>query len=107
MALDLGRLLAPVSDDNPVGPDLAYDPGRYEIEQAFETEISIDASGEDAGASDVDFRQEINKIAEQAEKTKDVGLAVYLCRAGAFSDQFETVEIGASYLAGLLEDFWP
>ena len=45
MALDLDKLLAPVSEDDPVGPDSAYDAGRQEIEQAFETSISIDSSG--------------------------------------------------------------
>jgi type VI secretion system protein ImpA len=107
MALDLSRLLAPVSDENPTGPDLAYDPARYEIEQAFETEVSIDASGIAAQASDIDWRTIIGKIVEQSERTKDIWLAVYLCRAGARSGQLETVETGAKYLVGLLETYWP
>jgi len=107
MALDLGRLLAPVSDDNPTGPDLAYDPARYEIEQAFETAVSIDASGVEAQASDVDWRAIITRIVEQSDRTKDIWLAIYLCRAGARAGQLETVETGARYLAGLLEAYWP
>ena len=107
MALDLGRLLAPVSDDEPTGPDLAYDPARYEIEQAFETEVSIDASGVEAQASDTDWRTIIAKIADQSERTKDIWLAIYLCRAGARAGQLDTVETGARYLAGLLETYWP
>ena len=107
MALDLSRLLAPVSEEDPTGPDLAYDPARYEIEQAFETEVSIDASGIEAQASDIDWRTVIGKIVEQSERTKDIWLAVYLCRAGARSGQLETVETGARHLAGLLETYWP
>jgi type VI secretion system ImpA family protein len=107
MALDPSRLLAPVSDDDPTGPDLAYDPQRYEIEQAFETEVSIDASGVEAQASDIDWRAIIAKIVEQSERTKDIWLPVYLCRAGARAGQLETVEVGARYLAGLLETYWP
>ncbi len=107
MALDLDQLLAPVSEDEPSGPDLAYDSGRQEIEQAFETSISIDSSGAEAQASDVDWRRIIDSIATQSAQTKDVWLAVYLCRAGALSGNLETVEIGAKYLAGLLETYWP
>ena len=107
MALDLGRLLAPVSEDDPTGPDLAYDPARYEIEQAFETEVSIDASGVETQTADVDWRSVVGQIVEQSGRTKDIWLAVYLCRAGAASGQLETVEVGAQYLAGLLETYWP
>lgn len=107
MALDVEQLLAPVSEDDPAGPDLAYDSGRQEIEQAFETSISIDSSGAEAQASEVDWRQIINSIAAQSAQTKDVWLAVYLCRAGALSGDLGTVAIGAGYLAGLLETYWP
>ena len=48
MALDVETLLTAVSEDAPSGPDLAYDPERQEIEQAFESSVSIDASGEEA-----------------------------------------------------------
>ncbi len=107
MALDLEKLLAPVSEDEPAGPDLSYDNGRYAIEQAFETEVSIDASGVESQASDVDWRQVINDIVAQSAQTKDVWLAIYLCRAGARSGDLEVTETGAKYLAGLLEQYWP
>jgi type VI secretion system protein ImpA len=107
MALDLDALIAPVSEDDPAGPDLAYDNARIEIEQTFETEVSIDASGVIAEASDVDWRGVIDKIAAQSRQTKDIWLPIYLCRAGALSGSLETVEIGAKYLAGVLEAYWP
>jgi type VI secretion system protein ImpA len=107
MALDLDELLAPVSEDDPAGPDLAYDNDRMELEQSFEVEVSIDASGVDAQGSDVDWRRIIGQIVDQSGKTKDIWLAVYLCRAGALSGSLETVEVGAHYLAGLLENYWP
>ena len=107
MAIDLDRLLAPVSEDEPAGPDLAYDIVRGEIEQAFETEVSIDASGVESQAEDIDWRQVISKIVAQSGQTKDVWLAVYLCRAGALSGELETVQTGSQYLAGQLEQYWP
>ena len=107
MALNLEQLLLPVSEDAPSGPDLAYDAARYEIEKAFETEVSIDSPGDEAKSSDVDWRTVIATIIEQSGQTKDIWLAVYLCRAGALSGALETVEMGAEYLAGLLEAYWP
>lgn len=107
VALNLEELLAPVSDDEPAGPDLAYDNDRMEIEQSFEVEVSIDASGVAAESAEIDWRRIIDKIADQSRQTKDVWLAVYLCRAGAQSGSLEAVETGAQYLAGLLETYWP
>jgi type VI secretion system protein ImpA len=99
-------LLAPVSGSDRVGPDLAYDPARHEIEQAFAASVSIDTSGIGESDSDIDWRRIITMIVEQSAQTKDVWLAVYLCRAGARSGRLDVVETGALYLAGLIEDYW-
>lgn len=102
MAANLERLLAPVSDDNPVGPDLSYDNERQQIEQAFES--NQDSSGE--SDEDRDWRPIVRLIENQFGQTKDVWLAAYLCRAGAKMGSLETVELGAQALAGLFEQYW-
>lgn len=99
---DLDALLAPVSDDDIVGPDLSYDTERAEIERAFETSVSDDAVG-----GDVDWRAIIGLIEVQSKRTKDLWLAAYLARAGARSGRFDLVVTGVNYLAGLLERYWP
>jgi type VI secretion system protein ImpA len=104
--MDLEELLAPVSDDAPAGPDLAYDPDRGTIEQAFESSASIDTSGEATATAEIDWRPIIGQIEQQSTRTKDIWLAVYLCRGGARSGQLSLVETGAEYLAGLLERYW-
>lgn len=106
MALDLEKLLAPVTGEDPAGPDLAYDPQRHLIEQVFDASVSIDASGVAENAGDVDWRAIIAAIADQSARTKDVWLPVYLCRAGARAGQLATVETGALALAGILERYW-
>jgi type VI secretion system protein ImpA len=106
MTLDLDSLLAPVSETDPAGPDLAYDPERQEIEQAFDASVSIDASGAEEAQRAVDWRAIVAAIVAQSARTKDVWLPIYLCRAGAQSGSLETVAVGAQYLAGLLETFW-
>ena len=104
--MDVEELLAPVSEEEPVGPDLAYDAERGSIEQAFDTSVSIDTSGEAGGDVEIDWRPIISLIEQQSTRTKDVWLAVYLTRAGARSGQLALVETGALYLAGLLETYW-
>ena len=106
MALDLESLLAPVSEESPTGEDLAYDLERAEIEQAFERSVSVDITGAAETESEVDWRNIIKLIEEQSSKTKDIWLAVYLCRAGARSGDLAVLETGAEYLAGLCEQYW-
>ncbi len=106
MALDLETLLEPVSEESPAGEDLAYDPDRTEIEQAFERSVSVDITGAEESESDTDWRRIISLIEQQSAKTKDIWLAVYLCRAGARSGDLGVLQMGAEFLAGLCERFW-
>ena len=106
MALDLETLLAPVSDESPAGEDLAYDPDRTEIEQAFERSVSVDITGAAETESDIDWRRVIGLIEQQSARTKDIWLAVYLCRAGARSGDLAVLEVGTEFLAGLCERYW-
>jgi type VI secretion system protein ImpA len=99
MALTLEKLIAPVDDDNQVGPDLSYSNERQEIERAFETD-------EGNQGEERDWRAILRLIEQQAEQTKDLWLPVYTCRAGAGSGSLETVALGAQALAGLLENYW-
>ena len=103
MALDLESMLAPVSDDDVVGADLAYDHERQQIEQAFESTAASDGSDDEGGP---DWRAILKLIEAQFSKTKDIWLAVYTCRAGARSGSLETVVLGAEALAGLFERYW-
>lgn len=102
MAIDIDALIAPVTSDSPAGPDLSYEAARQDIESAFEKSISDDS----AARSEVDWHQTTNKILGEAEKTRDLWLAVYLMRAGAKAGLLETVEDGAALLAGLFEARW-
>ncbi len=100
--IDIDALTTPISEEEPAGPDLSYDPVRQEIESAFETSISDD--GESAGEGD--WRAVIGQIEAQAAQTRDIALAVYLMRAGAKAGSIDHVESGANLLAGLFENMW-
>lgn len=99
---DVESLLAPVSDDNPVGDDLSYDTERQEIEAAFERS----ASGSAANEGEVDWRSIVRLIEGQGQRTKDLWLAVYMARAGVKMAQLDVVERGTAWLAGLLSTYW-
>lgn len=101
MAIDLDKLSAPVSEEQPSGPDLSYESERQEIETAFEQSVSAD--GED---DEIDWRGTIRLIVAEAEKTRDLWLPVYLMRAAAKSANFELVAEGAELLARLVEQRW-
>lgn len=105
MTIDLERFLAPISGDDPAGPDLAYDPDRFRIEQAFDTPSGSDGST-DAPAISVDWREITALIVDQADRTKDIWLAIYLARAGARSGRLDVTVAGVQALAGLTDRFW-
>lgn len=103
MALDIDALVAPLSDDQPSGPDLYGDLKRQQIEQAFERSISDGSASENSASK---WQDTIDLIVEQCEITRDLWLPVYLMRAAAHAGQFELVVEAASYLAALIETRW-
>lgn len=102
MALDIASLVAPLGEDAPSGPDLGFDSARQTIESAFERSVSDGGSQGD----EIDWRGTIRLIVDQAGKTRDLWLAVYLMRAAAQSGNFEMVVDGAEWMAQLLEQRW-
>lgn len=93
--MQIEALVTPFAPDNPAGPDLSYDSGRQVIEGVF------DAPGEES-----DWPRVIAMIEAQARATRDVWLAIYLARAGAYAGDLQVVEDGAELLAGLFEQLW-
>ncbi len=103
MALDADALLIPVAGDNRAGEDLSYDDDRVRIEAAFDTSVSNTEENDDS----VDWREIISLIEQQSLRTKDIWLPVFLCRAGGRAGRIETIVTGATFLGGLLEEYWP
>ncbi len=100
MSLDVESLLVPVSDDDPVGPDMSYDDNRLSIETAFETSFG------EGGSADVNWPEITKLITAQCAQTKDIWLGVYLTRAGALGGKLDIVQAGAELLAGLFTRYW-
>ncbi|MEP7222371.1 MAG: type VI secretion system ImpA family N-terminal domain-containing protein [Novosphingobium sp.] len=103
MALDIAALVAPLSDEQPSGPDLCDDPERMTIEDAFSRSVSDD-NAEESSASE--WRTTIKLIIDQCNRTRDLWLAAYLMRAAARSGQMDLLVDGARLLAALMEERW-
>lgn len=100
MQIDVDALLAPISEDAPAGVDLSDDNDRLAIDDVFESVQRPDFSGDEPA-----WRALTEEIIGMFGRSKDLWLAVYLCRAGAKLGDLEQVAGGARVLAGLL-DSW-
>lgn len=98
MQIDVDALLAPVSEDAPAGIDLSEDNDRLALDDVFESVQRPDFDGEEPN-----WRAVTDEIIGMLGRSKDLWLAVYLCRAGAKLGDLEQVAGGARVLAGLLE----
>jgi type VI secretion system protein ImpA len=106
MSIDVAQLLAPITEQDPCGPDLDYDPARTKLNEVFSVSFSEEARGGSGSGQTQDWDAVTSDILKLFTRTKDVALAVYLCRAAAFAQRLDVVEAGAETLHGLLETYW-
>jgi type VI secretion system protein ImpA len=103
--IDLGQLLAPVSEENPCGESLRWDPLYDEIKEA-RREDDKDALGGD-GRGQANWTLVCNKAsAALAQRSKDLMLAGYLLEALVQLHGFAGLRDGLRVINGLLEGFW-
>lgn len=100
MQLDVDALLAPVPGDAPCGIDLADDNDRLAIDDIFESVQRQDFDGDEPN-----WRTVTEELVAMLGRSKDLWLAVYLCRAGARLGDLEQVVGGMRVLAGLLGEW--
>lgn len=100
MQIDVDALLAPVSDDSPAGVDLGEHNDRLEIDDIFQSVLRPDFDGDEPNWRDV-----TRNVIDLLGRSRDLWLAVYLCRAGARLGDLEQVAGGARLLAGMLQQW--
>ncbi len=100
MQLDVDALLAPVPGDSPCGIDLADDNDRLAVDDIFEAVQRQDFDGDEPN-----WRGLTDEIVGMLGRSKDLWLAVYLCRAGARLRDLDQVSGGMRVLAGLLDQW--
>jgi type VI secretion system protein ImpA len=103
--------LQPISSDSPCGPNLEYDPDFQKLEETSRDKPDQEF-GKDGGAA-IRIQgaaanwSEVRNLAEGLlARSKDLRIAVYLCRALLRTDGFAGIGEGLVLIQRLLEDFW-
>jgi type VI secretion system protein ImpA len=105
--IDTDSLLAAISDSDPTGPNLEYDPAFAALERAVQGKPEQQIGDAIAPGEPPDW----NVVQEQAlallGRSKDLRVACHLVRALLNKHAFEGLGEGLAYLAALLERYWP
>ena len=110
--MDLEAWLSPVSETEPSGPNLEYDPDFLALEEAAKETPDQEFGGADGGAvhriegSGPEW-PEVRRLAEALlTRSKDLRIAVHLTRALIATEGYAGIATGAQLLLGLLERYW-
>jgi type VI secretion system protein ImpA len=105
-AIDVEKLLLPVTDESPCGDDLEYDPAFQELERTASIDASASMVGEESEPEPPNWRE----VAKQAEtllgQTKDLRAAMYLTKARLDTHGVIGLGDGIGLIKGLLTNYW-
>ncbi|MFP4031841.1 MAG: type VI secretion system protein TssA [Desulfococcaceae bacterium] len=105
--VDLSPLLEPISEDNPAGEDLRYDPVSDAIKEARRADDPLDRGDWQQELKTSDWL-EVVKLTRGAleKKGKDLQVAVWLVEGLTYTDGFEGFAAGCQFVRDLMETFW-
>lgn len=106
VALDVEKWLEPVSDDEPGGSDLEYDPDFQALERLATGKPEQQIGSTIVPAEAPDWRAVRGKAMELLERTRDLRVALVLTRALLAVEGLPGFADGLRYLHGLLERHW-
>lgn len=106
--VDVEELLAPISDAEPAGPNLRYEPEYGEIEEAVREDEDTASQGEWARDRKVADWAGAIELGEEflRSKSKDLRVAAWLTEALTQRHGLTGLRDGAQVLQGLQERFW-
>lgn len=104
--IDVEKLLAPVSPDNPVGDDLSYDPAYMELEQLAAGKPEQQVGDTIIPAEEPNWKEVGKRCAELLTRTKDLRVIVQLTIAALKLNGLEGLRDGLALLKGSLETYW-
>ncbi len=106
-AIDLETILAPLTDDRPVGEDLRYASVYDEIKEARRADDLLDRGDWQRDIKTSDWGAVI-KLASEAlsTRTKDLQIAAWLTEALVNTDGFAGLATGLQILNGFLQHYW-
>ena len=103
---DVEALLAPVSDDKPVGPDLEYDPDFIALETAARGKPEQQYGATVIPAEEPDWDDVYNRAEALLGRTKDLRVAVLLARAATRRHNSEGLAAGLRLVREMLTRYW-
>ena len=104
--LDIEELLTPISDDEPCGPDLEYDPAFGEMERAAQGKDDQQFGDTVVAAEPPDWKEVRKQVDNLLPRTKDMRVAVYLARCLLHLEGLLGVESALNLLRRYTEDYW-
>ena len=106
-SIDIEKLLEPISDEQPCGPNLEYDAEFLNLERIAQGKPEQQMGETIRAAEPPDFEQVARQATSLLTRSKDLRAAVLLTRALCHQSGFIGLSDGAGLLAGLLERFYP
>src|SRR5262245_10217102 len=104
--IDVEALLVPLSEAEPSGKDLAYDPVFQTLETAATRKPEQEFGSKLIPAKEPDWLTMREHALELAGRSRDLRVAIQLMRAQARMSGFVAFASGAALLHGLVERFW-
>ncbi|WP_149496686.1 type VI secretion system protein TssA [Roseiconus lacunae] len=103
---DLDSLLQPMSDDEPCGPDLEYDPDFGEMDRAAQGKPEQQYGDTIVAAEEPDWKDVRRRAEALLDRTKDMRVVVFLARASLNQEGLTSFQQCLKLLRGYIENFW-
>ena len=104
--IDIEKLLAPVSAENPCGENLEYDADYALMELAAVGKPEQQFGTTVIPAEEPDWREVRGKALELLERTKDLRIAAHLVRSAARTEGLAALADALAVVKGLVEQYW-
>lgn len=104
--MDVDRLLQPVSEADPSGPDMSYDPSRIELETLAKGTAEQHMGDVQIAAEEPNWREVLPKAQELFEKSKDVRVLLWLAVAEVREHGLPGFAAVLKLVRGVNERFW-
>jgi type VI secretion system protein ImpA len=104
--IDVEKLLAPVSAENPVGEDLSYDPAYMELDTIAAGKPERQIGEQVVTAEEPDWKELKRACIELLARTKDLRVAMLLLLADLKLNGIPGLAAGISLVRGLCEKYW-
>ena len=103
---DLEKLLEPISEEEPCGPDLEYDADFGEMERAAESKPEQQFGDTIVAAEPPDWKDVQKKALALLERTKDMRVVACFARASLHQDGLVGFRLAMELMRGYVENFW-